>query len=367
MSINRLNILLFSVVSILLFGGFKNPQKIDTPIILNDEKPAFIPKEFYIASVTDERSIRNAVAFLVHKDEAHGYATRPSDLKGGAAFAIKQFIHRNLEQNPGLRPVVITINTFNLAETNQPGGRVSGRLSIGFSFGLQRNYGIQQLVNYNSGTNYNRSDNTAGVAEPVLRQGIEGALAWFNKWINTNADVDFRLAKAVKVKFSDYTEQPEGDTIYYATGRPLTWADFKDKPMAGNFEAEVFTSIGYTEQATIEKGVIHLYIAVKAEMPKSDCWVRDGGRDDYDLNHEQRHFDITRIVAEHFKQKIAAVNLPPENYDGDINVQYLETLRELTRMEQQYDHETHHGVDRAAQEGWNNRIDKQLRELGVKK
>jgi len=352
---------------ILVYCCFGAIQKAGAPIALHDEKLTFSPHEFYIADVTDDRADKSAVALLIYKDEANSYITRPSDLKDGAAIAIKQFISHNLNQNSSLRPVVISIKSFKLEETSLPGGKVNGHLSIDFSFGLQKDYGTLHLADYKGGTRYTRSDGQSDIAEPILRQGIKTALTWFNKWINTNADSDPRLAKSVKVKLSDYTEKPEGDTIYYAANRPLSWGDFQEKPGFGSFEAEVFTSVGYTEQATDEKGVINLNIALKVDLAKSDCWVRDRSKDDYALNHEQRHFDIAKIVGEHFKQKIAAMKLPPDNYDGEINVEYLETLRELHRMQTQYDSETHHGANHTAQEEWNGKIDKELKALGVKK
>ncbi|MGZ3943524.1 MAG: DUF922 domain-containing protein [Mucilaginibacter sp.] len=366
MCINRRGILLFLIVSSLLLTAPAVYQKADGPIALRDEKLNFTPHEFYIADVTDDRSDKDPVASLVYKDEAHGYVSRSSDLKGGAALAIKLFIASNLQQNEKLRPVIISIKSLKLTETSQPGGRVAGHLSFNLVFGLQKAYGMQHLTEYTAGVRYTRPDDKYDMAEPTLRQAIEQALVWFNKWMNNNAESDARLAKSVKVKFSDYSEKPEGDTIYYSTSRPLTWKDFKEKPNMGNFDAEIFTSIGYTENASIDNGVIGLDIVMKVYLPKSDCWVRDRGLDDYALDHEQRHFDIAKIVAERFKRKISSINLPPDNYDGDINVEYLETLRELHRMQVQYDKETRHGSDRYGQRQWDEKIDSELKVLGVK-
>jgi hypothetical protein len=108
-------------------------------------------------------------------------------------------------------------------------------------------------------------------------------------------------------------------------------------------------------------------MAIKVDVAKSDCWVRSSDRDSYVLNHEQRHFDIEKLVSEHFKQKISAMNLPVDNFDGPISVEYFETLREATRMQKQYDTQTSHGQNRQAQAQWNEKIDKELREYGLKK
>src|SRR5471030_2087051 len=111
----------------------------------------------------------------------------------------------------------------------------------------------------------------------------------------------------------------------------------------------------------VTKGVININITLKVDLPKSDCWIRGDSHDDYVLNHEQRHFDIEKLVAEHFKQKIEAMHLPVDNFDGPINVEYLETLREANRLQKQYDSETRHGSDRATQVRWDEKIDRELK------
>lgn len=366
MTLTRLIFLLFASVCILFCEASYGIQKSTDPITLRDEKLNFIPHEFYVADVADERDDRSSVALLINNEDA-GHSPVKVDLKGGAMVAIKNFLSNNLHRDTSLRPVMLTIKEFKITESNAPGGRVSGHLAIVFSFALQLSYQAIHLIDYRSGIRYNRPDGQLSDAEPILRQGIEDALSYFNTWINSHADNSALLAKSVKVKFTDYSEKPEGDTIYYSPDRPLTWADFKDKPHENRFEAEVFTSIGYIERNEVIKGVINVNLIMKVDAPKSDCWVREGAHDDYILNHEQRHFDLEKLVSEHFKEKILAMHLPVENFDGPINVQYLETLREATAIQKQYDTETHHGQDKQAQEQWNKKIDAELRTYGVKK
>jgi hypothetical protein len=358
--------LLFAIACISIFAGFGDAQKQNAPITLKDEKLNFTPHEFYIADVADERANRNSVASLLdNKDIAH--AAVNVDLKDGAVVSIKNFLYRNLHRDTALRPVMLTIRKFKITETTLPGGRVGGHLEVAFSFALQLSYNTVHLVDYSAGLRYNRPDSQPADVEVFLRQGIEEGISYFNTWINSHANNTAVLAKKVKVNFTDYSEKPEGDTIYYSVNRPLTWADFKEKPSESSFEAEVFTSIGYNEHREIIKGIINVNLAMKVDLPKNDCWVKGGRGDSYMLNHEQRHFDIEKIVSEHFKRKILAMNLPVDNFDGPINVEYLETLREATTMQKQYDADTHHSENRQAQEQWNEKIDKELRSLGVKK
>jgi hypothetical protein len=357
--------LLYAFVSIFFFAGSVDAQKQSPTVTLHDEKLSFTPHEFYIADVADGRTDRNLVASLIdNKDMAH--SPIKVDLKEGAVVSIKNFLYHNLHRDTALRPVMLTIKEFKLTETTLPGGRVSGHLAVAFSFALQFSYGTVHLVDYTGGIRYNRPDSQPADIETILRHGIEDGLSYFNTWVDSHANSNVLLAKGVKVKFTDYSEKPEGDTIYYDVNRPLTWADFKERPRESRFEAEVFTSIGYIERVDVTKGIININLAMKVNLAKSDCWVRGGG-DAYMLNHEQRHFDIEKLVSEHFKQKILAITLPVNNFDGPINVEYLETLREATAMQKQYDADTRHGQDQQAQERWNEKIDKELRSLGLKK
>ena len=366
MSFNRSIVLMFSIVSILLCEAYGIKQKTDGTIILRDEKINFTPKEFYITGVVDERKDRSSVANLLTVNPDHSIATQKMDLKDGTAASIKQFIVRNLRRDTSLRPVVITLKDFKITETKLSNGQISGRLGIVFSFSLQASYRTIHLVDYTGGIRYTRQENGQVDIEAILRQGIEGTLDFFNTWINSNAETNALLAKAVKLRFTDYTESPEGDTIYYSAKRPLSWADFKDRPRDNNFAAEVIPVIGYTEQNQVANGIIYVDMAIKVSVAKSDCWVQ-GAKDDYILNHEQRHFDIEKIIGERYKRKLLAMKLPSDNFYAPINMEYLEALREAARMQKQYDAETRHGQDREAQAKWNEAIDKELRAFGVKK
>jgi hypothetical protein len=363
MSITRALLLLFAPVCLLFCSRNCAAQQANSSISLQDGKLTFTPHQFYILNVVDERNQRTNVLELIGKD-THP-ATEKIDLKDGAAFSIKNFITHNLQRDTSLHPVVVAINEFKLSESSLPDGRVNGHLIIAFSFALQQSYKNVHLVDYNGGIRYTRPGNQSANTELFLRQGIEGALTYFNTWIDQQADNNVLLATAVKVNLTDYKDKAEGDTIYYADSRPLTWGDFQDKPRNDRFEAEVFTSIGYTEQVEVVKGIIHINMAIKVGTAKSDCWVKDGARTDYALNHEQRHFDIEKLVSEHFKQRIRRMTLPVDNFDGPINMEYLETLREANRLQKQYDTETRHGEDKQAQERWNDKIDTELKALGL--
>jgi hypothetical protein len=106
---------------------------------------------------------------------------------------------------------------------------------------------------------------------------------------------------------------------------------------------------------------------MKTFMLKSSSWVKPPALNAYSLNHEQRHFDIARIITERFKSKLHPDSLSIEDYNSNIQYQFLESYREMSRLQELYDSETNHGLNVAAQERWNARIDADLKMYGIKK
>jgi len=362
----RLDVVLLFIV--LFFSGFRPLKKQAAGIILKDEQVPVTPKEFYIANVLDERDDRSAVAWLLPPANAGNQAKAyPVDLQGGGFASIKHFIDHNLACDKMLRPVIISLKKFMVTESGLAKGRVEGNISALISFGLDRgDDGVLHLLDYKGDVTYTRNAGPPQDIEPAIRHMLENSLIYLNTWMDQQAATNIKLAKAVKITFTDYAEKPEGDSIYYAINRPLTWDDFKSKVGSGGFDAEVYPNIGYDQRAEVAKGIINVELVIKVCLPKSAAWVRDGSRNDYSLNHEQRHFDIVKLVAEHFKKKLSTENLTVDNYEGIINVEYLEAYREMDTLQKQYDDESRHGSDQAAQQQWNRRIDKELKEFGVK-
>lgn len=350
-------------------SGFQIVPKTDEAIVLHDEPAQINPKEFYIAGLIDKRDDRSAVAWILRPVDIKNPSIKafPVDFQGGGFAALKGFVDRNVRRNTAMRPIKITLKKFSVTESVLSGNVVQGRVNLVMSFNLDDgNEETIHLTDYNGTAVYNRTAGSAQEVEPTMRALLMDGLTYLNNWVNQQADTNIKLAKGVKVIFTDYEERPEGDSIYYAVKRPLTWDDFQSKIPGSKYEAEVFPTLGYDERTAIVKGVVQVHLAIKVCLPKSASWAKAGSRNDYTLNHEQRHFDIVKIAAEHFKQRIKAENLTVGNYDGPINVDYLDAYREMTNLQKQYDDETHHGMDVNEQQKWNLRIDQELSTLKVK-
>ncbi|MCK8492292.1 MULTISPECIES: hypothetical protein [Spirosoma] len=340
-----------------------------TPIRLSSQSLPFTPKEFYIATVTDQRPERGPVARLAL---VLNQPVQPVDLEDGVATHIRQFINQNMKQNRSLRPIAMRIRQCKITETAS-GSRVTGHFTFSAAFELlgKDDTGTEtstRLTEYQGSANYTRPLGQTAVVEPTIRQALVASLRNLNDYMNRESGKNERLAKDLKVTIIDDNRITDDDTVHYNPARKLTWADFRAEPRRGShYAAEVFTSFAYEGKSSVKDGIINVNLTVKGYMLKNSSWGRPEAKNDYALNHEQRHFDVAKIIVERFKRKIQPDSLTLEDYNSIIQYKFIESFREMNHMQEQYDSETNHGINQAAQERWNQKLDAELRAFGVKK
>jgi hypothetical protein len=179
----------------------------------------------------------------------------------------------------------------------------------------------------------------------------------------------FLLSMALKAqKFSTLTVNyvtengaADGNHIYYKPGQPLTWSDFKGKPVTGS-DAAALTSAGFGVKLQFRRqgNNSELIIAVSCGFSKKDSWVLPGSKSDYILNHEQKHFDIAYLNTIAFMQKLRAATFTVTNYASVIEKIYNEAAVNMGKVQDQYDSETSHSRIPEKQALWDQVINRQL-------
>jgi len=336
------------------------------PIVLRVETLSFTPTEFYIDGFVDERKDKSAVAWLIPQGTTNA-KTQAVDLAGGGKSAVEQFVFNSLPRNKNLRPIIVRLQECRVLEVPGGNGLINGELTLKMAFNLKGSNENHHLVSFQGGMRYKRSANHQFDLEPGLRKSLGNALGYLNQWMDKNVGSHPLLAKEVKVVFADYADNPQEDTVYYSPDRPLVWDDFRATPRANKYAASIFPSFSWTGRSEVVDGVLHYQIETKVYMLKNSSWVRKGAANAYGLNHEQRHFDIVKIVVERFKRRLAEMELTPEDYDALLGYQYIETYREMNQLQDEYDGETNHGINTSAQEKWNQWIDGELEKYSVTK
>lgn len=340
-------------------------------ISLKPESVSFTPTEYYIAEVLDQRAVKTSIGRWATTQNQPVSAV---NLTGGAAAGIQQFIQKSVRTNTKLRPIAIHLTDLQLSEAapqNRP--FTEGQLSFGVAFYYKRNedqYSTPaKLTEFRTSARYSRPLSQPGIVEQTIRQSIVASLKYFNDFMNREAKRDERLAKDIKVTFTEYVQNRAGsDTVFYTPERPVVWNDFQATPRAmSRFAAEINPNFAYSGRSNVENGVVTVNLLMKVYMLKSGSWAREAAKNAYSLNHEQRHFDIAKIVAEKFKRKIIPDSLTVEDYNSIIQYQFIESYREMSKLQEQYDGETNHGLNQGAQERWNQWVEGELKKYGIRK
>ncbi|SMO83654.1 DUF922 domain-containing protein [Solitalea koreensis] len=166
-------------------------------------------------------------------------------------------------------------------------------------------------------------------------------------------------AKTIKLEvFVNNSKKEVGDTVFYSFDRPLSWNDFSGKSRSQNNNAAMsFTGFGYQARISSREDTLRIRIEIMVYFQKSASWVLSGYHTDYVLAHEQLHFDIARIAAENFKNKLKVrEDFNYQDADSIMQYEYLEAYREMNKLQDAYDTETRHGLDKEAQAKWQKKV-----------
>lgn len=259
-------------------------------------------------------------------------------------------------------PLYISIKELSVNEKRVAPNKVTGEIKLSVKFRWYRNMQPVELTSYQTGASYTRPEREYEY-QRLVKQLVDQSLAHFQKWMTTNSGKNPALARSLQLVFKEITKtDANSDTVFYSPKRPLVWDDFKvrnGKP-GSRYAAAVFTSFGYEGRSYPREDDLVVEIGLKIFMVKSMSWGRPEARNASTLRHEQIHFDITRLVVEKFKERLRKADLTIEDYDSEIQYQFLEAFRQMNDDQEQYDGETGHGLNGAAQAAWDRKIAEQI-------
>jgi uncharacterized FAD-dependent dehydrogenase len=119
----------------------------------------------------------------------------------------------------------------------------------------------------------------------------------------------------VNVVLLDKVAEASSDTIYYDAKRKLTWNDFVGKPVMNHFGGAVTASgFAFNADMNMRGSKVNLNIYVYTFFDKQASWKKPGINSSYHLEHEQHHFDITRLSALKLCEEYKNANFTLSNY-----------------------------------------------------
>ena len=96
---------------------------------------------------------------------------------------------------------------------------------------------------------------------------------------------------------------------------------------------------------------------------KSLSWKKPSINSDFHLLHEQVHFDITRLGAENFIKELLNAKFTKDNYNQVLDSVFDKSYAENFALQEQYDKETQHSINRQVQLQWNDKIGGEIKKI----
>jgi hypothetical protein len=158
--------------------------------------------------------------------------------------------------------------------------------------------------------------------------------------------LSFPLKYFLRTEFTPWTSK-----------RKLKWKDFKGKAPKDYWgSARTGCFYNYDEKLVDD--------SIEIEMDNSfmvySSFVVHGRESEYVLNHEQRHFDIGEIYVRRLREYISQWNgYAKDNYNSYLLDGWNKIFSDSIAFD--YERETNHGMNRAGQNYWNNKIDSILK------
>lgn len=161
--------------------------------------------------------------------------------------------------------------------------------------------------------------------------------------------------------FINFSFVQDDDKVTWNKSNKLTWDNFHGAIPFGNPRDAVSSCSVY---AKIDIDSNYYIINKHTYFRQSKSWAKNNHHNDYLLNHEQRHFDITeihsRIFVKKFENKKIKTSAEAHNYFDELTI---EVGDELSEMHEEYDKEANHSRNKPMQKKWDIKIDSMLTSL----
>ena len=347
--------LLFTLISFFFIQSNTCAQKVSVNLLANVKSHS--ETDYQIKEVIDLRIVKNKIG------EVYGLngSRQEVNFRGDLDQLAFQFFDGSIQPSKyDIQAVQARITQLDLHENISSNKNIyEGEIQLIISFFKIGDFDPVHLIDYEGSVHYKRSPNRMDMIENVVNRVFGSAVDYFDSWMKVLVMSNRNLANKVRLEIVDQAKRSHQDTVYYNSLRPLVWEDFSDKPKPGSrFNAAIFASFSIQGKSVVESGSIVQTVEFDVYMLPDQSWVRNPS--EYGLNHEQRHFDVVRIVADRLIHKLKNIELDPDRYEASINDAYFDAYREMNRLQDIYDKQTRHGMDTFVQEKWNNWIDEGL-------
>lgn len=146
--------------------------------------------------------------------------------------------------------------------------------------------------------------------------------------------------------------------------QPLSWEDFTAAPdSTSQWGAVTHSGIRLSYHYSEKKDSMRAEVMLLPFMDREKSWCKPAAMNNYTLEHEQRHFDITALVTHELAEEIKKTNFYLLDFPATIMKLHSKYIEKLKEMQETYDNATAHGDHFQAQLEWNEKIKARLNEI----
>jgi len=168
------------------------------------------------------------------------------------------------------------------------------------------------------------------------------------------------LSFLLLLSISSFGQSNDEELITWTEAKKLTWADYKGQVKTGTDAAASTATYLGIEYNFNSKGFGY---KITCSFSKTKSWGLH--KTDYILAHEQGHFDIAEIFARKLNKEMSRYKFNKNNFKDELKKIYLDITTEKEEMQNEYDKETNHSINKEKQAEWLKKIDQLLREYKV--
>lgn len=152
----------------------------------------------------------------------------------------------------------------------------------------------------------------------------------------------------------------EEEKIIWQENRKLTWADFRGVPnRADSFVASTNSGISFSFSLKESEQGIEVDYTVLSNFYPDLSWHRPDRVNEYILQHEQTHFDISELFARKLRMKLESIE-DLSKFRELSEEYYTEIEFERRQMQRDYDSESDHSNNRTKEFEWREYVAAQL-------
>lgn len=168
----------------------------------------------------------------------------------------------------------------------------------------------------------------------------------------------------ILISVSCFAQKANDVTFSWNEDKPLVWSDFQANPNP-NTDAAALTASGISFGFSIGKTgkkITDFTADVECLFYPNESWYKPKDSNLHILKHEQFHFNITELHARKFRKLISELK-PSANLQTQLNKLYKTISKASFEMQNQYDAETNHSINKPKQAEWELFVAKELKKL----